>query len=129
MGTTSILASFAAEGQYLKPSIQISMVHLLFNISGILLFYPIPFMRWPIGLAQMLGDITANYRWFAGVYLAVMFVFAPLFIFILSLLGTQIMYGILGPLMVIGLIVILINLMQNYCSQLLCRIGHFCQFG
>ena len=47
--TTSILASFAAEGQYLKPSIQISMVHLLFNISGILLFYPIPFMRWPIG--------------------------------------------------------------------------------
>jgi len=115
--TTSILASFAAEGQYLKPSIQISMVHLLFNISGILLFYPIPFMRWPIGLAQMLGDITATYRWFAGVYLAVMFVFAPLFIFILSLLGTQIMYGILGPLMVIGLIVILINLMQNYCSQ------------
>ena len=47
--TTSILASFAAEGRYLKPSIQISLVHLLFNISGILLFYPIPFMRWPVG--------------------------------------------------------------------------------
>jgi len=115
--TTSILASFAAEGQYLKPSIQISLVHLLFNISGILLFYPIPFMRWPVGLAQMLGDITATYRWFAGVYLAVMFVFAPLFIFILSMAGTQIMYGILGPLMAVGLILILINVMQNYRSQ------------
>ena len=64
--TTSILASFAAEGQYLKPSIQISLVHLLFNITGILIFYPIPFMRWPIGLAKILGDVTAEYRWFAG---------------------------------------------------------------
>merc|ERR1712018_696184 len=115
--TTSILASFAAEGQYLKPSIQISMVHLLFNICGILLFYPIPFMRWPIVLAEMLGNITATYSWFAGVYLVFMFVIAPLFIFILSLAGTQIMYAILGPLMAIGLVVILINLMQNHCSQ------------
>ena len=69
------------------------------------------------GLAQMLGDITATYRWFAGVYLAVMFVFAPLFIFILSMAGTQIMYGVLGPLMAIGLVVILINVVQNYRVQ------------
>ena len=47
--TTSILASFAAEGPYLKPSLQISLVYLVFNISGILLFYPIPCMRWPVG--------------------------------------------------------------------------------
>jgi len=115
--TTSILASFAAEGRYLKPSIQISLVHLLFNISGILLFYPIPFMRWPVGLAQMLGDITATYRWFAGLYLAVMFVFAPLFVFLLSLAGTQIMYSVLCPLMVITVIVVLINVIQNHRSH------------
>merc|ERR1719189_3500606 len=115
--TTSMLASFAAEGRYLKPSIQISFVHLLFNISGILIFYPIPFMRWPISLAKMLGDITADYRWFAGLYLAVMFVFAPLFIFVLSPAGTQVMYAVLGPLMAITLVVILINVMQNFRSQ------------
>jgi len=115
--TTSILASFAAEGRYLKPSIQISLVHLLFNISGILLFYPIPFMRWPVGLAQMLGDITATYRWFAGMYLAVMFVCAPLFVFLLSLAGTQIMYSVLCPLMVITVIVVLINVIQNHRSH------------
>jgi sodium-dependent phosphate cotransporter len=61
--TTSILASFAAEGKYLKPSIQISLVHLFFNVIGILIFYPIPFMRWPIVMAKKLGDITAEYRY------------------------------------------------------------------
>jgi len=115
--TTSILASFAAEGQYLKPSIQISLVHLLFNISGIALFYPIPFMRWPVGLAQLLGDTTATYRWFAGLYLAVMFVCAPLFVFVLSLAGTQIMYAVLCPLMILGLVVVLINVIQNHRSH------------
>lgn len=115
--TTSMLASFAAEGRYLKPSIQISFVHLLFNISGILLFYPIPFMRWPISLAKMLGDITADYRWFAGLYLAVMFAAAPLFVFLLSLAGTQIMYSVLGPLMVLGVIVSVINVIQIHRSH------------
>jgi sodium-dependent phosphate cotransporter len=115
--TTSILASFAADGQYLKPSVQISLVHLLFNLAGITLFYPIPFMRWPVGLAQILGDTTANYRWFAGFYLAGMFVFAPLFVFTLSLAGTQIMYAVLIPIMILGLIVVIINVIQNKRSH------------
>ena len=65
----------------------------------------------------MLGDITATYRWFAGLYLAVMFVFAPLFVFLLSLAGTQIMYSVLCPLMVITVIVVLINVIQNHRSH------------
>ncbi len=85
--TTALLASFAAEGNYLKPSIQIALVHLLFNVFGILIFYPVPFMRWPIGLAKRLGDITAEFRWFAAVYLAAMFAVAPIIVFLLSLAG------------------------------------------
>ena len=115
--TTSILASFAAEGRYLKPSIQISLVHLVFNLAGILIFYPIPFMRWPISLAKMLGDITADYRWFAGMYLAVMFVVAPLMVFALSLAGQKVLYSVLGPMMIIGTLVVLINVIQNHRSQ------------
>jgi sodium-dependent phosphate cotransporter len=115
--TTSILASFAAEGRYLKPSIQISLVHLLFNIAGILIFYPVPFMRWPIHLAKILGDITADYRWFAAMYLAVMFVMAPLLVFSLSLAGTQVMYCVLGPLIALAAVVILINVIQNHRSH------------
>ena len=60
-------------------------MHLFFNIFGLLLFYPLPFMRFPIGLAKGLGEITAKYRWFAILYLIVMFFLLPGFVFLLSL--------------------------------------------
>ena len=75
--TTALIAAFAAEGKSLKPSLQIALVHLFFNICGILLFYPVPFMRWPIPLARSLGDITAKYRWFAALYLIFAFFCHP----------------------------------------------------
>ena len=51
--STSLLAAMAAGGAHAKDSVQIALVHLMFNIIGIGLFYPIPFMRWPIALAQV----------------------------------------------------------------------------
>merc|ERR1712002_832400 len=47
----------------------------------------------------------------------VMFVCAPLFVFLLSLAGTQIMYAVLSPLMILGLIIVLINVIQNKRSH------------
>ncbi len=120
--TTSLLAALAAEGRYLRPSIQvaseknsknytlrcnaqqkfslimyrtqqvffplqIALVHLFFNIIGIIIFYPIPHMRWPIPLAQAMGDKTARYRWFAVGYLLVAFFFLPAAVFALSVAG------------------------------------------
>ena len=46
----------------LTNSLQIALCHLFFNISGTLLFYPVPFMRWPIPAAQALGATVAKYR-------------------------------------------------------------------
>ena len=112
--TTSILASFAAEGKYLKPSIQISLVHLFFNVIGILIFYPIPFMRWPIGLAKKLGDTTARYRWFAAAYLAIVFFILPAFVFVLSLAGQIALYSVVGPAVIVIAFASLINALQNY---------------
>ena len=43
--TTSLLAALTNTGDGLHDALQISFVHLLFNICGILMFYPIPFMR------------------------------------------------------------------------------------
>ena len=51
--TTSLLAALAAGGVHPEAAIQIALVHLMFNITGILLFYPIPFMRWPVAMAQV----------------------------------------------------------------------------
>ena len=119
--TTSILASFAAEGKYLKPSIQISLVHLFFNVIGILIFYPIPFMRWPIVMARKLGDITAQYRWFAVVYLALMFFILPAFIFVLSLAGPIALYSVIGPISLLLTFTSIVNALQSYRWELKCR--------
>ena len=112
--TTSILASLAAEGKYLKPSIQIAMVHLLFNIFGILIFYPVPVMRWPIFLARKLGDLTAEYRWFAALYLVFSFFLLPAFIFILSMAGLMPLYSVLGTITMTLISIALINLLQSH---------------
>ncbi len=111
--TTSMLASLAAEGKYLKPSIQIALVHLFFNLIGLLLFYPIPFMRWPLPMARKLGDLTAHYRWFAVLYLIVMFVLAPLAVFLLSLAGSMAVYGVMGALSAVGGVVAAVTLLQH----------------
>ncbi|KAJ8309274.1 hypothetical protein KUTeg_014148 [Tegillarca granosa] len=69
--TTGILASLATSD--ITHALQVAFCHLFFNISGILLFYPIPFLRFPIPLAKFLGNETAKYRWFAIFYLILMF--------------------------------------------------------
>ena len=88
IGTTAtgVLAALAAPGDKLSAALQIALVHLFFNITGILIFYPIPSMRWPIGMAKKLGEITATYRWFAVFYLLVMFLVIPALVFGLSFL-------------------------------------------
>lgn len=112
--TTSILASFAAEGRFIKPSIQIAFVHLFFNIIGILIFYPIPWMRWPIPLARYLGNLTAKYRWFAAIYLVIMFFLLPLLVFLLSLAGLIPLYITLGAFSIAMSVIATVNLMQKH---------------
>jgi len=86
--TTSILASFAAGGDHLQAALQIALVHLFFNLTGIIMFYPIPWMRWPISIARTLGNTTSKYRWFAVVYLCFMFFIFPMTMFAVSMAGT-----------------------------------------
>ena len=44
--TTGLLAALATTGEGFHNALEVSMVHFFFNIFGILLFYPIPFMRY-----------------------------------------------------------------------------------
>ena len=68
-------------------------MHFFFNIAGIMLFYPVPFMRFPIAMAKKLGDTTANYRWFAIMYLILMFFVLPGLVFLISLGGYFILWS------------------------------------
>ncbi|KAK1175618.1 sodium-dependent phosphate transport protein 2B-like [Acipenser oxyrinchus oxyrinchus] len=120
--TTALLAAMASPGETLANSLQIAICHFFFNISGILLWYPIPFTRIPIRLAKALGDRTASYRWFAILYLLLCFFILPLTLFGLSVAGWQVLVGVGVPFVVLILVVIIINIMQSKWPQYLPRV-------
>jgi len=111
---TSILAAMASSSDKLAYALQISFCHLFFNISGILLFYPVPYLRRvPIRLARGLGNTTAEYRWFAIAYLIVCFGLIPILVFALSLAGWRVFVGVTVPIAGVGLFVGFVNAMQR----------------
>merc|ERR1719412_1489971 len=117
--TTSILASFAAGGDNVRAALQIALVHLMFNLTGILLFYPVPAMRWPISVARTLGNVTSQYRWFALVYLAGMFFIFPLTLFGLSMAGAIPLYTVVSVvLFLIMFCVVVTNLQLSHPAYL-----------
>ncbi|XP_004419011.1 PREDICTED: sodium-dependent phosphate transport protein 2B [Ceratotherium simum simum] len=119
--TTAILASLASPGSTLRSSLQIALCHFFFNVSGILLWYPIPFTRLPIRLAKGLGNISAKYRWFAIFYLIFLFLLVPLAVFGLSLAGWPVLVGVGVPIVFILLLVVVLRLLQSRCPRVLPR--------
>ena len=108
---TGLLAALASTGNF-EDSLAIALVHLLFNVTGLLIFYPVPFMRIPIPLCKVLGKTTAKYRWFAVAYLLLMFVLLPGIIIGASFappLHIVILVATLVPLAIITII----NMMHN----------------
>ncbi|NWQ84274.1 NPT2A protein, partial [Columbina picui] len=110
--TTAILAALASPGDKLASSFQIALCHFFFNISGILLWYPLPFTRLPIRMAKALGERTAKYRWFAVLYLIVCFLLLPSLIFGISMAGWQVLVGVGAPFLGLLFFVGLVNALQ-----------------
>ncbi|XP_054995793.1 sodium-dependent phosphate transport protein 2B-like [Sorex araneus] len=117
--TTAIMAALASPGNTLRSSLQIALCHFFFNISGLLLWYPIPFTRLPIHLAKGLGNISAQYRWFAVVYIIVFFFLIPLAVFGLSLAGWQVLVAVGVPIILVVVLAVVIGLLQSRCPGLL----------
>ena len=120
--TTSIMASLAGSGQEsIREGLQISFVHLFFNVFGILIYYPIPFMRIPLPLCKILGNTTADYRWFAIAYLIIMFLLFPGFIMGISL--NDIVFAVIGiPFLIIVICIVVVNIMQRKFPKYLPKI-------
>jgi sodium-dependent phosphate cotransporter len=70
-------------------SLQVALAHLFFNVTGIIIFYPIPFMRFPLPAARRLGKATRLWRGFPLVYIIVMFFLLPLTLLGISALFEQ----------------------------------------
>ncbi|MCI0751474.1 MAG: Na/Pi symporter [Flammeovirgaceae bacterium] len=78
IGTTITVFIAAALNNNSSSAITIALVHFLFNLIGVLLFFPIPFLRQiPIKLASDLGRITLRYRLAGLVYILTTFFFIP----------------------------------------------------
>ncbi|KAI9561077.1 (+)/Pi cotransporter [Daphnia sinensis] len=116
---TALLAALTASPDALHDTMQIAFVHLFFNVTGIVLFYPIPFMRLPIPVAKFLGDVTAKYRWFAMFALIIMFLILPSTVLGLSIAGTVTLQCVGIPFLIIIIAVVIINVFQRYCPFLL----------
>jgi sodium-dependent phosphate cotransporter len=72
---TALLASLTGTPQ----AVTVALVHLLFNISGILIIYPIKAIRnIPIRLAQGLAHKTAEKKYYAFIYMIGVFFLMPL---------------------------------------------------
>ncbi|XP_072476504.1 sodium-dependent phosphate transport protein 2B-like isoform X2 [Notamacropus eugenii] len=106
--TTAILAALASSGNTLQSSLQIALCHFFFNITGVILWYPVPYMRLPIRLARGLGNISATYRWFAIFYLIICFFLLPLIVFGLSLAGWNVLVGVGVSLLLVVFIIVLL---------------------
>ena len=77
---TALLASLTGSPE----AVTVALVHLLFNLTGIAIVYPIPVLRRiPVRLARLLALQTARRRWFALAYMFGVFFMMPLlFVFI-----------------------------------------------
>ncbi|XP_053384148.1 sodium-dependent phosphate transport protein 2B-like [Mercenaria mercenaria] len=111
--TTALLAALAQSAEDIPLALQISLCHLFFNISGILLYFPIPYLRFPIRIAKALGNVTAEYRWFPIVYLLFGFFLLPGAIFGLSLISWEVMAGVCSPIAFLLVVIDAINILQN----------------
>ena len=96
----------------LTTILPLALCHLFFNISGILLWYPIPFTRIPVGAAKKLGNIAANYRWFAVLYLIVFFFTLPSLMLCFSFINQWLGVSIIIAIVVFGGIIVTINTLQ-----------------
>lgn len=73
---TALLASLAAES---PDALTIALIHTLFNLFGILVFYPIPVLREiPIRLATAIAEVAQRQKRWVIVYVAGVFVALPL---------------------------------------------------
>lgn len=83
---TAIVAAFAVSGQR-ELAFEIAIVHLSYNLLGVLVVFSIPALRYlPVRIAEFIGEMGAKRFAFAASYVAALFFLIPaLGLFLLSL--------------------------------------------
>jgi sodium-dependent phosphate cotransporter len=111
---TGLMASLVSDN---VESLHVALCHLFFNITGIVIWYPVPFMRnIPLDMARVLGKGTRVWRGFPIVYILTCFLLLPLILFGISSLFEQDSKGflVLGSIVVIILGLLLIYFIYKW---------------
>ena len=78
IGTTITAFIAATLNSNTSSAISLAIAHLLINVIGFVIFFPVPVLREiPIKLANALGKLTLRYRLAGFVYILCMFFFIP----------------------------------------------------
>uniref|UniRef100_A0A914PVI8 Uncharacterized protein n=1 Tax=Panagrolaimus davidi TaxID=227884 RepID=A0A914PVI8_9BILA len=117
---TGILTAFSADPGQLKDTLQMAFCQTIYNLFGMLIFFPIPFIRQiPIQSAMIIGQKTAKYRWLALVYILVVFFLIPTYLLAISFLPKPFMIAAIILTLIFWSSVFFINYLQsNYRKQL-----------
>lgn len=76
---TALLAATAITGAYALPALQIALVHLTYNLLGVIVIYGIPLLRdVPVRNAQALARLTRKRKSVALMYILGVFFVVPL---------------------------------------------------
>ena len=91
-------------------ALQIAFCHLSFNVFGVLLLYPIKYIRdIPLDLAKFYGKIARKFKWFPLIHILGTFIFAPFIFLGISLLFESntigVVFGIIISLFILAIIV------------------------
>lgn len=101
---TTVTGLLAALVSGKVEALQVALAHLFFNISGIIIWYPIPFMRKvPLEAARALGKWTRVSKAIPPIYVITVFFVFPLLLLGLSALFQQgsVGFTVLGAFLVI----------------------------
>ena len=117
---TGVLAALAADASKLALTLQVAYSHLLFNITGITIWYVIwPLRAVPINAAKFLGNTTAKYRWFALAYLFFCFFLIPAIFFALSIGSSAACVAVAVIIALVAVFVGVVNKLQAKNSTML----------
>lgn len=75
---TAILAAMAYSGAAGVLGMTLALVHMLFNVSGLLLYYPLPFMRFPLVGAKALSQTAEYTRKYVFIWLLTVYLIIPI---------------------------------------------------
>ncbi len=82
---TTITAMLAALALGEPAAVTVAFAHLVFNLTGTALIYPVKFIRAiPLTMARWLGDLACHNRFLAGVYIATVFFGLPVLLLFLT---------------------------------------------